>query len=187
MKFKKSLEDYMKRLRSLLAPSLAIACLLVAVTAARADSLSIVLDEPFQSGDPGDVIAFYATVTNISSAPENLYGDESTVASPLTVDDNPFGDVPPWYSPLDVGTGNSEYGLLFNVDIPDDAPLGLYAGTFDITGGHYSTNEQFVIGKVNFDVEVTPEPPTWELLALALMALLGFSGWKSWRRQTAAI
>jgi hypothetical protein len=183
MKFKKSLEDYMKRLKSLLAPSLAIACFLAAGAAARADSLSIVLDQAFQSGLPGDVIAFDATVTNTSSATENLNGDTFNVDAPLTVDDSPFDNTSVW--PLTLGAGDSVSGLLFNVDIPADAAQGLYTGTFDITGGHYSTNEEFVIGFANFDVVVTPEPPTWELMALALMGFLAYYGWNSLRRQMA--
>jgi len=172
----------MKRFRSLLAPSLAIACLLAAGTAAKADSLSIALTEAYQSGLPGDVIAFDATVTNNSSATENLNGDEFYVDSPLAVDDSPYFNN--W--PLTLGAGDSFSGLLFNVDIPDDADLDLYTGYFDITGGHYSTSESFVIGSANFDVQVTPEPPTWELMAMALAALLGFTGWNSRRRPSAA-
>jgi hypothetical protein len=183
VKFKKTLEDYMERFRSLLAPSLAIACLLAAGTAAKADSLTIALTEAFQSGLSGDVIAFDATVTNTSSATENLNGDSFNVDAPLNVDDSPFDNTSVW--PLTLGAGDSVTGLLFNVDIPVDTPLGLYSGTFDITGGHYSTDEEFVIGSANFDVEVTPEPPTWELMALALMGLLVLSGWNFWRRQTA--
>jgi hypothetical protein len=181
MKFKKTWEDYMKRFRSLLAPSLAIACFLAAGTAARADSLSIVLDEAFQSSPSGEVVAFDATVTNTSSATENLNGDSFNVDAPLTLDDTPFDDTSVW--PLTLGAGDSVSGLLFNVDVPAGTPLGLYSGTFDITGGHYSTDEAFVIGSANFDVEVTPEPPTWELMVLALMGLLVLSGWKSLRRQ----
>jgi hypothetical protein len=184
VKFKKTLEDYMERFRSLLAPSLAIACLLAAGTAAKADSLSIVLDQAFQSGLPGDVIAFDATVTNTSSATENLNGDTFIIDGPLTVDDSPFDNTSVW--PLTLGAGDSVSGLLFNVDIPTDAAQGLYTGTFEITGGHYSTNEGFEIGSANFDVQVTPEPPTWELMALSLMALLGVTAWNSRRRQTTA-
>ena len=176
----------MKRLRSLLAPSLAIACFLAAGITAKADSLSIVLDETFQSGLPGDTIAFDATVTNTSSATENLNGDQFVFSSSdLAGDDSPFDDTSVW--PLTLGAGDSVSGLLFNVDISPDAALGLDTGTFEILGGHYSTNEQFVIGSANFNVQVTPEPPTWELMALALMALLGFVRRNSRQRRTATV
>lgn len=171
----------MKRFRSLLAPSLAIACLLAAGATAKADSLSIALDESFQSSEAGNVVAFTATVTNNSSATENLNGDEFYVDAPLTVDDSPYFNN--W--PLTLGAGDSFSGLLFSVDIPDDADLDLYTGYFDITGGHYSTSESFVIGSADFDVQVTPEPPTWELMAMALVALLAFTGRNSRRRLTA--
>jgi hypothetical protein len=171
MKIKKTWEDYMKRFRSLLAPSLAIACLLAAGTTAKADSLSIVLDEAYQSGLPGDTIAFDATVTNTSSATENLNGDQFVFSSSdLTGDDSPFDNTSVW--PLTLGAGDSVSGLLFNVDISPDAALGLDTGTFDILGGHYSTNEQFVIGSADFTVNVTPEPSSLWLL-LSGMAGLG--------------
>jgi PEP-CTERM motif len=159
----------MKRFRSLLANSVAITCLLAAATTAKADSLSIVLDEAYQSGQPGDTIAFNAIVTNTSSATENLNGDSFIVDSPLIVDDSPF--LNNW--PLTLGAGDSVTDqLLFNVDVPAGTPLGLYTGTFDITGGHYSTNEQFVIGSADFNVNVTPEPSSLWLL-LSGMATLG--------------
>jgi PEP-CTERM motif-containing protein len=160
----------MKRFRSLLAPSLAIACLLAAGTMAKADSLSIVLDEAYQSGLPGDVIAFDATVTNTSSATENLNGDNFSVDSTdLTVDDSPFDDTSVW--PLTLGAGDSVSGLLFYVDIDPDAALGLDTGTFEILGGHYSTNEQFVIGSADFNVNVTPEPSSLWLLLSGMVGL----------------
>jgi len=74
----------MKILRNLPVTPLAIACLLLAGTAAKAGTLAINLLAPFQSG-PGNVFAFDATVTNTSGSTVFLSADAFNVDSPLMV------------------------------------------------------------------------------------------------------
>ena len=83
----------MKILRNLPVMPLAIACLLLAGTAAKAGTLSINLFAPFQSG-AGNVFAFNATVTNTSGSIVYLNADAFNVDSPLTLDDSPFFLIP---------------------------------------------------------------------------------------------
>ncbi len=169
----------MKRFGNLLVLSLAIALLLAAGATAKADSLSIDLVEAYQSTEGASVVAFDATVTNDSARTVYLNGDEFYVDSPLVVDDSPFDNTAVW--PLTLGPGDSASGLLFNVDIPADTLPDLYTGYFDITGGHYSSNEQFTIGTAVFNVKVTPEPST---LLLLFTGLAGLGGTLRHRRLT---
>jgi len=158
------LEEKMKGLKGLLVVSMMIAGFLLAGTAARADSLTITLLSPFQSGVSGTVIAFDATVTNTSGGTVQLAGDNFNVDAPLTLDDSPYNNN--W--PLSLGAGDSYTGLLFNVDIPWPTAVGLYTGVFEITD---QNND--VVGSADFDVYVTPEPGSLLLLGSGLLALAG--------------
>jgi len=158
------LEEKMKGLKGLLVVSMMIAGFLLAGTAAKADSLTITLLSPFQSGVSGTVIAFDATVTNTSGGTVQLAGDNFNVDAPLTLDDSPYNNN--W--PLSLGAGDSYTGLLFNVDIPWPTAVGLYTGVFEITD---QNND--VVGYADFDVYVTPEPSSLLLLGSGLLALAG--------------
>jgi len=165
-KSKRNLEEEVKRLGSLLTLSLAIACFLLAGTAAKADPLSIVLSTPYQSGLTPDVFSFNATVTNTSGSTVYLNGDSFYVDSPLTVDDSPYLSG----YPLSLGAGDSASGVLFNVGAPLGTPVGLYTGYFDITGGADNLAGD-TVGEANFDVYVTPEPSSLVLLLTGLAGL----------------
>ena len=168
------LEENVKRNRSLLILPLAIACFLLAGTAAKADSLSIVLSAPYQVVDT-TVVAFDGTITNISGVTEYLNGDNTYVDSPLVFDDSPFIID----APLTLGPGGSYTGLLFNIDIPEWTPEVLYTGDFQILGGPDNSSELNPMeSPVDFDVQVTPEPTSFLLLltGLAVFAGIRFRG-----------
>lgn len=154
----------MKILRNLPVTPLAIACLLLAGTAAKAGTLSIDLLAPFQSG-PGSLFAFTATVTNTSGSTVFLNGDAFNVDSPLTVDDSPF-----FLTPISLAPSNSFTGLLFNVRVPVGTKVGVYAGSFEILGSANPTDSATVAGSAVFNVAATPEPSS------LILVLMGFAG-----------
>jgi hypothetical protein len=165
------LEEKMKNLRNALLLSLTMAAFLLAGTAAKADPLTITFAAPFQSGLGGDVLAFDATVTNTSGDAVYLNGDDFNLGAPLILDDSPF-----YLYPLTLGAGDSYTGLLFNVDMPSGTPVGVYPGSFEITGGS-DGSAQDVVGEADFDVYVTPEPSSFLLLGTGLITgLAGLGG-----------
>src|SRR5215471_5148923 len=157
----------MKILRNLPVTPIAIACLLLASTAAKAGTLSITLLAPFQSG-AAKVFAFDATVTNTSGSTVFLNADAFSVASPLMVDDSPF-----FLTPIFLGPSNSFTGLLFNVDVPVGTPVGVYTGSFEILGSADPADTTTVAGSAVFNVQATPEPSG---LILVLMGFAGVGG-----------
>lgn len=156
----------MKSLRSLWVLPAAAGWFLIAGAAANAAPLSIALAAPFQSGN-ADLFAFNATVTNNSNQEVFLNSDSWNVDAPLTVDDSPFNNS----YPLSLGAGDSYTGLLFNVDVPQGTPLGLYTGSFEIIGGDPSDDTD-VAGSAVFDVNVTPEPSSFLLFGAGVVMAL---------------
>ncbi len=175
----------MKNLKSTWVTLFVGSSILLASALAKADSYTLTLSSSFQTGELGNLLEFDATFTNNTASDVYLNADSFNVDSPLTLDDSPyFNNFPLLLTPTG-DPGDTYTGELFAVKIPNGTPLGLYTGNFDILGGDPSDYTD-VIGFANFDVEVTPEPPTWELMALALMGLLGMKTWSTYRRQTAA-
>src|ERR1035441_1818745 len=164
----------MKRFRKMVLLSLAIAGLLVAGTAAKADpAITLTLDAPFQTGS-GTVYEFYGTITNTDTNSEDpavyLNGDGTTALDPaLTTDagsgNDGFDNNAPLY--LDPGQSSGDI-LLFTMTAPPyGAGSNFYAGTYAIYGG-YGDSDGNLLASENFNVQVTPEPSSLSLLGIGL-------------------
>lgn len=179
----------MIRYRSLLILSFTAAGILLGSTLAKADPYTLTLSAPFQyASQSGDVLEFDATFTNNTSDLVYLNSDSITLDSPLlTLDDTAFVTTFAYDSGTgnyDVGPGDSFTGELFTVSVSSGAPIATYDGDFAILGGS-DTNGQDVLASADFNVEVTPEPASWELMAMGLMGLLAVAFSRSNRRLTA--
>src|SRR5579875_2352182 len=119
--------------------STAITALLFAIglsaTTARADLVTLTINNPMQNALQGTTLDYYATVAApaTNSNPVYLNGDNinSTLPSSVTVDDSPFDN----NFPLSLAPGTSFTGLLFDIVIPPDLPIATYTGTFALVGG----------------------------------------------------
>ena len=163
------MEKKMKSMRRLPVLSLMIAAFLMAGAVAKADTLTLTLDSPDQSGTSGELLTFNATLTDIDPTEVVfLNGDLPLVDAPLTIDDTPFFDG----YPLSLDPPNMFTGELFTISIPDGTPAGLYTGSFQIVGGS-DGGAQDPLVSVNFDVQVTPEPSSLLLLLTGMAGLAG--------------
>ena len=167
-------EKKMKSLRNLLLLSLTIVGFLLAGTAAKADSLTLTLISPYQSG-PESTYTFDATVTNTGDTTVYLNGDTMVLDAGLTLDDSPYNSNPAFFV---LDPGDSYTGLLFTVTAPSyGTGSNFYTGTFSITGGG-DDQAGDTLASANFDIQVTPEPPSFLLFGTGLLVLGSLAGRK---------
>lgn len=148
---------------------------------ARADVLEIVLDEPSQTGSPGDTLQFFGTLTNASADTIFLTGDT------LTLPGFPQGSIVDLFgnTPISLSQGaNSGDIELFDITIPNGFPGSGNHGNYTLLGG--AESEQNIVGTADFTVNVpgissVPEPSFRILLALGL-ALFTTVRWMAARR-----
>jgi len=168
----------MKRFGNLLVLSLAFAGLLLAGTAAKADTLTLTFDTPLQIG-PGPLFTFVGTIAytdtdavNDAGATEYLNGATVVVNPSTTYDyyDYFYTNAPLYMNPGDSWTEQ----VIFTVTTPSymvDAS-NLYSGSFTILGGtDDSTNDP--LATTGFNIQVTPEPSSLLLLTSGLAGLAG--------------
>ena len=189
----------MKKLKNLRLLPLTVVGFLLMGTAAWADTLTLTLDSASQMGTPGSVFTFSGTIdytsadaANDGSATEWLNGATVVFTGPsssATYDISPFNGNAPLF--MDSGESTGDIAL-FTVTLPASV-MGspeVFAGSFEILGGPSSDpgdpNGDLVLASEIFNIQVTPEPPNWQLLAMALMGLAGMMAWKA-RRTTGAV
>ncbi len=148
---------------------------LVLVPLASADTITLNLTSPTQTGVVGNTISFGGTVTALSDGLGEIYLASADVnfASPsLSGDPTPFL----LNFPLTMTGGDSVTGELFTVLLPGGLLPGTYTGVFDIVGGS-TFDATDIIASANFTIDVpgaspVPEPETYVLMATGLGALL---------------
>ena len=161
----------MKSFSKMLVLPLTMVASLVAATAAKANPypLTIVLDSPFQVGVSGQTLDFTGTITDPATNGVSLGGDSFTISGLLRVNDNGYVNNAPFTLNATQTSGDID---LFTVTITPGTPAGIYAGVFDILNGNS------VVGEVDFDIDVTPEPGTILLLGTGLLLLAGLARWR---------
>ena len=168
----------MTRFRNLLKFSVAVAGMLLAGTAAKADTLTFTLNTPYQSG-PSNLFTFTGTIAYTSTdslndvgVTEYLNGDDFSISAPATLDDSSFL----LNSPLSMNPGDSWSGVIFTVTTPPfiggSLAANFYTGSFSIVGGNSPSDTTDLLATAPFDVQVTPEPTSLLLLASGLAGLL---------------
>ena len=91
-----------------------------------------------------------------------LNGDSYSLDTAFVLDDSSFL----LNFLLDLDPGQSYTGSLFEVIVPADSPLGLYAGSSQILGRAIGSDES-VLSSATFSTAVSPEPSSLVLPGLA--------------------
>ena len=148
--------------------TLLLAAIVMLPAAAHADTINLILTSPVQTGIPGSILGFEATVSAplANTSTINLNGDSFNPDAPgsgLVMDDTPFLLNFPFF----LNPGDSFTGELFTVSLPGGLIPGSYTGFFTIQGG--PGGEQDPLATVTYQINVpgqspVPEPGTWVLL-----------------------
>lgn len=151
------------------------AVLLLVASQASADTISLVLSNPIQTGAPGSHLTFDATVSaplaNGAAVFLNADNYGINIAGPNSIDDSGFL----LNFPLSLARGGSFSGTLFTIALPSNLLPGIHDGFFEIKGGS-DANAQNLLATVDFQISTqtqsaVPEPGTWALLATGLCVL----------------
>jgi hypothetical protein len=141
----------------------------VMVVAAQADTvLTVTFTPDTVAGDPGSAVLIFGTLTNNTTDTVFINSDSFTFAIPGALDDSPFLANAP--ASLDPSQTSSSFEF-FEVDIPNDQPLGAYTGVFTVLGGA-DGNAMDNLGSSPFEVDAVPEPAPFFLIGTVLAGLL---------------
>jgi PEP-CTERM motif len=166
--------------------SVLLAAVFMLPSAAHADTINFVLNNPTQSGAPGSTLTYSATVTapGTNGGAVSLDADNFTGSGPFVIDDSSFFN----NFPLSLDPSQSYTGTLFTLFIPNGTPAGLYTGGSvqiffsDVTGLQSYVSQDFVVDIPGSSP--VPEPGTWVLLVTGtgLLAAVVYS-----RRRTTGL
>ena len=152
--------------KTVLSLSLFLLAMFLPAAPAWGDSITLVLSQPTQTGAPGSTLTFDATVSaplansatvflNFDNFGDNIPGS--------TIDDSGFL----FNFPLSLDPGGNFTGTLFSVALPPGLAPASYSGFFEIFGGS-NAEAGNPLATVNFQINATPEPGSWVLLATGL-------------------
>jgi hypothetical protein len=146
-------------------------CLLMAAPVCHGAVLNVAFVPDTLSGNPGDVLQFFGTLTNTTNAEVFINDDSFTFAIPGAVDASPFLN----NAPLSLGPLGSAGPFEFlDVTIPLGQAPGIYDGVFTVLGGSTDTARDN-IGEAAFHVVVNgsaPEPGSMLLFAAGAACLV---------------
>ena len=120
---------------------------------ALADLITFSFTSSLLTTTPGQSVTFAATVTNLTSDPVFLNGDNVSIAAPLSVDDTKFL----LNFPVFLTSHQAVTAQILDVTVLPSVPVGLYSGTFEILGGT-SEFDFDSLASADFGVRVVPEP-----------------------------
>jgi hypothetical protein len=143
-------------------------------TAVAWGGIVVTLDDPSQTGHPGQTLQFFGVISNNGDDTVFMNGDSLTLAGlSFTITDQFFATVP---VSLDGNTSSGDIDL-FDVTVSNPLldPPGKYLGSYGLIGGVDDTASDN-LASANFDVTTgsgatgTPEPSTGLLLGVALVS-----------------
>jgi hypothetical protein len=149
---------------------------------AKADTVTLTLANPIQGTDQTKgsetILSFAATVDapGTNAGDVFLNGDSFNVGGDLTVDDSDFVNFPFSLSP-----GQSFTDVLFTVDVPANAAITTYLGSFTLLGGPTGSDLN-VLATTGFEIVVTPEPSTLLMIGTGLTGFAATMGRRRLRR-----
>ena len=157
----------------------------------HAGVLNITLDPSTIELSPGQSFTFSGVISNTVASTVDLNNIDITLNGLLfQVDSSPF-----FSGPLTVAAGSDTPSFAqfsVTVDTPYNAAPGIQMGTLTILGGVefanvYDPTTQNVLGSTSFDVDVepTPEPSSFAMLAPAVLAGIGLLSYQRRRRRMA--
>jgi hypothetical protein len=153
--------------KTVLSLSLFLLAMFLSAAPAWADSIGLILSQPVQAGAPGSTLTFDATVSaplaNSATVFLNFDNFGDTIPGANTIDDSGFF----LEFPLSLDPGDTFTGTLFSVALPPGVAPGSYTGFFEIFGGS-NADAGNPLATVNFQINATPEPGSWVLLATGI-------------------